>query len=435
MASSPDHKRAVTVLRTSTPVRRLSALMNHSTPFPLLRTYLSWTYRKSRPFLFSYSLGVAGIVIAIIGGSVQSILPIVLGIAIAIVGVLGATVTWYRSVKDLQLRRLDDDGRALTVSDRLVNSGYKVEPREGHPSHGLLTSEEINKALFSSAQSPGLIVADRKTYHAEHSGAVAQVLLKAGRPQPGVVFFNAKKVRIVSEPLLDNSGALTPVYIQPTRYFDTVITNNALPFALRSKRGHRDVFNGHENCFPDYTISECSDDSFCANQVGASTLAVTSDSYLVITEQGSKSAQGPGELAPSGSGSADWRRDTRGRADLRAFVKDFAGRELEEECGLKHEDIEWLKIIGYGRLLHRAGLPQFFCFAKLKCEYRNIEVTPQEQGLTNRHLKVDCGRNPLRGDTIRDKFNEFASTGTAGSITPSLWGNLYLLPDILEEHP
>src|SRR5262249_48500616 len=163
-------------------------------------------------------------------------------------------------------------------------------------------------------------------------------------------------VRIVAEPLLDNSGELTAVHIQPTRYFDTVITNNSLSYALWSRRDRDEKFNGHEFCFRGHTIPECSDSS-CANQVGASTLAVTSDGYLVITEQGRKSAQAPGELAPSGSGSADWRRDARSRTELHAFVKDFAGRELTEECGLKRENIEWLKIIGYGRLLRRGGLP------------------------------------------------------------------------------
>lgn len=419
--------------RRETPVSRLSARKEHSTPFPLLRTYLSSAYRKSRSFLSGWAVTLAGVVVAVIGGSAQTILLTVLGIAIAIVGGLQVAFAWYRSVKDLQLRDLDNDRNALSVPDRLVDSGYEVELKDGDPSDGLLTSESINKALFSSEQSPRLIVGG-KTYHAGHSSAVARELLKARRPSPGSVFFNGKKVRIVSEPLLDNHGELTAVRVQPTRYFDTVITNNSLSLALRSRRNHSDDFNGHEFCFPDHTIPACSDSS-CANQVGASTLAFTSDGCLVITEQGIRAAQNPGQLAPSGSGSADWRRDTRGRTDLRAFVKDFAGRELVEECGLKREDIEWLKIIGYGRLLFRGGLPQFFCFAKLKCEFEALSVTPSEKGLENRHWPVYCGRYPLRSDTIHNKFQAFISTGTRGPVTSPLWWNLKLLLRTLKEHP
>src|SRR5262249_12527144 len=123
--ASPDH--AVTVLRTSRPVSRLSVRMRHSTPAPLLRTYLSWAYRKSRSFLLGYSLSLAGVVVTVIGGSAQTAILTVLGVAITIAGALQAFVAWYRSIKDLQLRRLDDYGNALSVHDQLVDSGYTVE--------------------------------------------------------------------------------------------------------------------------------------------------------------------------------------------------------------------------------------------------------------------------------------------------------------------
>lgn len=408
--------------------------MSHSTPFPLVRTYLSRAYRKSRFLVFNYALSLIGLALTIIGGSAQSILPTVLGIAVTVIGIIGTAITWYRSVRDLQLRRLDDDStirpRSLKIPERLHDSGYQILTRPGHPSDALLTSWDVNRALYGGVQNPELVVLKR-TYHAGHISPVAQVLLKEFTGKSGTVVFNAKKVRIASEPLLDSNGMLTAVHVQPTRYFDTLMTNDSLSFALWSKRGHRDVFNGHEFCLPSHSVPECSE-SLCANQVGASTLAFTADGYLVITEQGRKSNVAAGQLTSSGSGSADW-RDIQGCADLQQFVRKFAGRELVEECGLEREDVEWLKVIGYGRLLYRGGLPQFFCLAKLRCEFADIRITRPEHPLTNRHLKLDCSHQPLHGTAIRDAVIKFART--AGAMSTPLWWNLTLLSQIQEEDP
>lgn len=406
--------------------------MSHSTPFPLIRTYLSRGYRKSRFFLLNYSLGVAGIALTIIGSSAQSILPTVLGIVVAIVGILGSIIAWHRSVKDLRFRRLDDDSmtraRTLSISGRLRDSGYEILTRQGHPSDALLTSAKVNEALFSGHNSPRIIIR-REIYHAGHPAAVAQILLKEFTRRAGTVIFNAKKVRIESEPLLGDGGALAAIRVQPTRYYDTLITNDSLSFALWSRRSRSDAFNGHEFCFPGRTIPECSESS-CANQVGASTLAVTSDGYLVITEQGRQSNIAPGQLISSGSGSADW-RDIHGCTDLQTFVTNFAGRELVEECGLKREDIEWLRIIGYGRFLYRGGLPQFFCLAKLSCEFSSINVTRPERPLTNRHLPVYRGSLPLSDNSIRNAVLKLSKT--TATISPPLWWSLTLLSRVHKE--
>ncbi len=329
------------------------------------------------------------------------------------------------------MRQLGDDyvarPRSLAVPGRLRESGYEILARRGHPPDALLTSKEINKALFGGQNAK--LIPVKKTYHAGHQKAVAHVLLREFTRRSGTIIFNAKKVRLASDPLLNGNGELEPVHVQPTQYFDTRITNDSISLALRSARSRNDVFNGHEFCFPGKSIPECSE-SPCANQVGASTLAVTSDGYLVITEQGQGSAVAPGQLTSSGSGSADW-RDAQGRTDLQAFVTGFAGRELMEECGLTRADIEWLKIIGYGRLLYRGGLPQFFCLAKLRCEFASIRVTRSEQLLTNRHLRVNCGAHPLNADAIRDAIVNLGKT--VATITPPLWWNVSLLSHIQEE--
>ncbi len=256
------------------------------------------------------------------------------------------------------------------------------------------------------------------------------MLLEEFTRRSGTVIFNAKKVRITSDPLLDESRALTAVHIQPTRYFDTLITNDSLSVVLWSERNHREVFDGSAYCFPGRTVPECSESS-CANQVGASTLAITSDGFVVVTEQGRMSNIAPGQLTSSGSGSADW-RDARGAAGLSHFVRRVAGRELIEECGLKPEDIEWLKILGYGRFLHRGGLPQFFCLAKLRCDYASLHVTRPERPLTNGHLKARLDGDPLNLKIIIDGAARPAKA--VGAVSTSLWWNLVLLSHVQEGH-
>ena len=191
-----------------------------------------------------------------------------------------------------------------------------------------------------------------------------------------------------------------------------------------SYRCRGQVFDGRALCFPNNTVPDC-EQSACANQIGASTIAVTSDDYLVIVEQGPRSNIAKGLLASSGSGSADW-NDVAGLTDLQQFVKHFALRELTEECGLKANDVAWCKIMGYGRLLDRGGLPQFFCLAKLNCAFRKIHVTRSERTLTDYHNRIyisEEGRT--RYAAIQDAVSPLRRAGDR--VFSSLWWSLEML--------
>ena len=407
--------------------------MQTSTPLPLLRTYLS-TARRKFYFVAINSLNIVSLACALIGFSIENIVVgavSVAGLLIGCLAIVATTAVWRRDVADFRVHTQPAPSARvtamLTAPPRMAASGYEILIRKDRPADALLTSMNVNRALLAGANAA--LEIDRRAFRADHAAPVAQVLLREFTKRRPVLF-NGKKVRMASDPVLDHTGALASVHLQPTRYFDTLMTNDAVALRLTSHRTRREIMNGREFCFPDRMVPPC-EQSACANQVGASTLAVTSDDYLVIVEQGPRANMASGMLASSGSGSADW-DEIDGCHDLQHFVAGFAGRELAEECGLSASDIAWLKIIGYGRLLDRGGLPQFFCLAQLHCPLSEIHITRSERLLTDGHLPID----------IRPKDRSYHAALQAAirsvrkdryRIFSSLWWNLELL-SLVPEH-
>jgi 8-oxo-dGTP pyrophosphatase MutT (NUDIX family) len=66
-------------------------------------------------------------------------------------------------------------------------------------------------------------------------------------------------------------------------------------------------------------------------------------------------------MAPSGSGSADWRDDIlSSSAGFTQLVAGEMERELREELGLSHSVRCQSIVVGYCRMLDRAGKPEYF---------------------------------------------------------------------------
>jgi len=336
---------------------------------------------------------------------------------------------WRRTARDYDIHPLGDvDARNVRICPQLRASGYELLSRSGTAGDALLTSGRVNHALFSGIS--GDLTIQRATFRAGHPAAVGHVLLREfAKKKQGSMLFNAKKVRLVSDPLLaDGSVVFSATHIQPTHYFDTLMTNDALGISLRSDRDRRTAFDGHDFCFPGNEVPGC-DQSACANQLGASTIAVTSDDYFVVVGQSSPNAFSQRQWTPSGSGSADW-KDVRQAADLQQFVQSFAKRELTEECGLAADDVAWLRIIGYGRLLHRGGLPQFFCLARLGCTFDRVRITRSERPLIDYHTHVNYRYQGSHHDAIRETMNELRAND--GNLSSVLWWCFELLSRLPE---
>jgi hypothetical protein len=400
-------------------------MQNTSTPFPLLRTFLSSFYLTSRFFVLNYFITLAGVGLTI-AGFAQDVTLGVLGLIVSVAAIIVTFAIWYRAVRDYYIQPLAPiKPRDLSLSRRLQGSNYKLLPRRGVPEDALLTSIQINDALFRGVSSA--LKVQSETFRSRHSAPVRHVLLRE-RKNKGGVLFNGKKVRLLSDPLLDDNGSLIPTHIQPTHYFDTLWTNDTIDISLRS-HSDRSEFDGRKFCFPDNEIPECSQ-STCANQIGASTIAITSDDNLVVLGQSAANVFSKRKWAPSGSGSADW-KDVGQFTDLQQFVKHFARRELVEECGLTIDDVAWLRIFAYGRLLDRGGLPQFFCLAKLNCAYDKVNITGSERRLIDYHKPVYYGGHASHSEAMRASIKELRKNEDLFSSV--LWWSFELLSALPED--
>ena len=109
--------------------------------------------------------------------------------------------------------------------------------------------------------------------------------------------------------------------------------------------------------------------SACSNVIGVSTLIVSKDNFVYLTQQSGQNIQSAGLVAPSGSGSVDFA--DLGKIGLEGtlidLVKYAARRESLEEGGLPLDVSENFNQIplGFARMLHVGAKPEFFFFGKV----------------------------------------------------------------------
>ncbi len=121
----------------------------------------------------------------------------------------------------------------------------------------------------------------------------------------GKMFYNEKKL-CLSKDININEGI---AYCHKGTYYDTFLTNITNGKLLRSNRDNSIIasaedflpvkISGNEIFIKDITSS------IVNNEIGISTLAITSDKYLVIWTQNRRAQSSNGLLVPTGSGSCD----------------------------------------------------------------------------------------------------------------------------------
>ena len=340
-----------------------------------------------------------------------------------------AVTAWCAAARGYRVQPAPGHGAGpgdLTIAPPLRDSGYELLTRPGHPADSLLTSAAVNAALAHGAASPLLVSGTR--FRAPFPPFMRYALLERFTRQKRTILFNGEKIRLRSDPLLAGPGELQPAAIQPTGYFDTLVTNDAVRLSVTTRDG-RTVFSGADYCFPAGVIPDCGH-SRCANQFGTTALALTSDDYFVIAGQGTGNAIHPGKWTAPGSGSADW-ADTRGVTDLQDLIRAAAVRELAEETGLNPDDIEWIRVIGYGRLLERGGQPQFFFLARLRRSLAGLRITRSERSLVDYHAQLHFGpRPPFRASVAAVRTELLRNSARVSS---SLWWCTELLSRLPEE--
>ncbi|MES2073939.1 MAG: hypothetical protein V4488_26535 [Pseudomonadota bacterium] len=264
---------------------------------------------------------------------------------------------------------------ALGLSEEYMASGYVLRDFGSKQQIGRAAfSNKLNQALRGLASLPCKV--ERKAWELPGKGEEILPFALYRATENGLVF-DGDKLRLNTDLLLQQEQLPQPLALQKTRYFSGLATNDQ-SFLEITQRSSPDlasspvqIYDGLElflepaQAHTQRTLAPLQG-SRCSNHLGVSTMAITSDRVVIITGQSSRNMQSRNLLAPSGSGSINWSDLDKGQ-DLLAAVKRAAERELTEECGFKPGEYQMTtSVIGFARLIHRGGKPEFFCLTEIK---------------------------------------------------------------------
>mgnify|MGYP003290424640 CR=1 FL=1 len=162
-----------------------------------------------------------------------------------------------------------------------------------------------------------------------------------------------------------------PVMLHVGGYYDTYVTNIICGRSLLSN----DCFEGGIAIpFPKYTPSnnlKSIEFSNMNNDIGVSTIAITSDNCLILFKRNARTAtDDTGLLIPSGSGSANF-ADYQENNFLQSVLNGINRELLEETSLINKKNIEYTtKITGYFRWMEKGGKPEFVAVTK----FRNVTL-------------------------------------------------------------
>jgi hypothetical protein len=231
------------------------------------------------------------------------------------------------------------------------------------------------------------------------------------------------KIRLGSDLLCDTAR----VSVQKTPYSAFLVTNK-LGISILHRRGdhQKELIDPEAIIAPGGRIPQLLR-SRCSNHLGVDILAVTSSGKVLLTRQTRHTQLSKNLLAPSGSGSMDW-ADLRGHSNLVAAVTDAMQREMCEELGLGQAEgpgLGDIRVLGYARLTHLGGKPQFFGVARLG----NVsgKVRPQEKRYVHDYEMVDTGPSGTLSEML-DALQAF-ETKRVGEFSFPLYLNFLMLRD------
>jgi hypothetical protein len=209
-------------------------------------------------------------------------------------------------------------------------------------------------------------------------------------------FYNEKKLCLSD----DIDVTSNEVFYHKGSYFDTYLTNHLSTMQLLAKDSNRVVYDG-TTFFPAEYVKELNEfrlseikSSLMNNEIGISTLGITSDNYLVIWKQNSHAQSSNDLFVPTGSGSSDI-KDIMENSFTRSIINGME-RELWEESGKEaigktHDLIGKTKILGFFRWVKRGGKPEFVGITKLnvRCSQLDPEVEEVRKPRSKHMWKID----------------------------------------------
>ena len=190
---------------------------------------------------------------------------------------------------------------------------------------------------------------------------------------------------------LDPAGGA--VRLQPVRYFDMMASNYLAGHQWLSRRLGRVVADITRHLITDDGRLIPLSATELGNQVGVSTVALTSDGWMLLVHQGVASRSSAGLVAPSGSGSLE-PLDIEGRDRLTDVIAAGMERELREELGLVSAAMREVRIettvLGYGRWLEKGAKPEFYGVSRIHAAMRDLDVRIDlsERQFVTKHIRI-----------------------------------------------
>lgn len=290
----------------------------------------------------------------------------------------------------------------LILNERQISSGYEIRTfYNGVSDEKYIISEKINSKLIKTQKNNeflGLVNLNYKFQLADELKKYVPILLKRNFEKDKLIF-NGKLLRMANDLYLDSKS----VDVQSVRYFEGQCTNEIVYRKIKSNCSLDSIFLG-ERLLKD-SDNEVLDleNSLCANYIGASTLAITRDNYIVIGKQGNFSRANAGRYAPSGSGSVVY-KDIKGESSFNSVIIKAMEREFCEENNYVLEDCNKIRtvIIGYVRLLERGGKPDFFGVSFLDEDAYNLrnDIKKTELGIQDENLMLKVEQGSSIGETL-----------------------------------
>ncbi len=327
-----------------------------------------------------------------------------------------------------------------------ADESWKYE-KETHPWGVAVYSREINQAIRERASEIRLETDPRPFDVFDRDTGVEPDVVKKVSPyllreafKGNSILFNSAKVRLCSDLLLPKLKEPSPsLTVRRTDYFSSLCTNEA---ALRR------IYLRKEMILMELQLLAADAklpvggpvvlsplrQSPCSNHIGVSTIGITEDGHVACPVQTRRSAQSANRIAPTGSGSADY-ADLKGAGCLKDFLVTAMEREMRSECGIREPGIKVrTEIIGYARLLHRGGKPEFFGVSWIYCTMDTLEISAEEALFQSTILRTPTARDgeSIPQGNVRKEISDLRDLD-GGAFSFLLHLNLKFLEEYLKE--
>jgi hypothetical protein len=326
-----------------------------------------------RQLLWQYRVTVTGVFLAIFSAvTVLTRLPTSINVSLAIVGVLvgllevwairrrfGEVVFQPRKGDDYAdlAQRYEGQGRILRTSDNvgLVLTEASKRLRQDHPTQSNLEAR-VDQRDF--------VLRD------ELAGWALPFLMREMRRS---TMHNGSVVGLATDLPADH-GSDNEVLLRRVGYYDFVSTNilagnDVWKLGGGARLNGRRLFVDRNGRLRDFT------DSWLANTIGVSTLAITEDGKLLLPFHTKQNVGNPEQFPPSGSGALEQQDlPPNGKGKLSDIIIHGAERELCEECALLPAEIHNSAMLGHARWFTRGAMPEFAAVTLVAARSGDIET-------------------------------------------------------------